>query len=257
MATGHNQPFVNHRRFVESRMYIIVFLFILMLGALTFVSLLDRKQRQESMRRLEQRRLRLQVEELSDLVACLEYTIPNRAVAKAFNQRMIEHLQILLSLEKNNKSYIEAALNKAEIHSQRLANPDERWHISYQRDSDAQISQTQTHMANAIELLPQLAAQGLINESELTSFTQDLRWGHLMVQVMSLVAQGNKSMTISDRFTAHAFYRKAQTHLLESLHQDPRRLQMIKELSQMIDGSRTRLSHELSPEDEPLSSLAS
>jgi hypothetical protein len=238
-------------------MYIIIILFILMLGALAFVGLLDRKQRRESMRRLEQRRLRLQVEELGDLVACLENTIPNRAIARAFNQRMIEHLKILLSLEKNNKSYIEAALHKAEAHSARLKNPDERWHISYQRDSDAQISQTQTHISNAIDLLPQVAAQGLINETELASFTQELRWGHLMVQVMSFIGQGNKSITISDRFTAHSYYRKAQQHLLESLHQDPRRLQMIKELSQMIDGSRNSLSHELNPTDEQLSSLAS
>lgn len=76
-------------------------------------------------------------------------------------------------------------------------------------------------------------------------YLTELRWAHLMVAVMSYIGQGDKSMAISDRFSAQAFYRKAQQLLMESLQQDPRRLRLIKELSEMIDGSRSSLSRDL------------
>src|SRR5690606_4134095 len=80
---------------------------------------------------------------------------------------------------------------------------------------------------------------------ELETYLSELRWAYLMVSVMSYIAQGEKSQGISDRFSAQAFYRKAQQLLMESMHQDPRRLKMIKEISEIVDGDRVSLSQEL------------
>jgi len=226
-------------------MGIIVSLAVLMLVALIGVSSINRIQQQERLRRLQQRHIRLQAEELNEVVFCLEQTVPNRLIAKLFNDVVISLLQNILRLETKSTGHIETAIQKAEAHSDMLANPKEAVRTTYQRDSDAQIAKAQLHIMEAINLLPQLTAQGRITEIEMDVYLTELRWAHLMVAVMSYIGQGEKSMAISDRFSAQAFYRKAQQLLMESLQQDPRRLKLIKELSEMIDGSRTTLSREL------------
>ncbi|WP_062061897.1 hypothetical protein [Cellvibrio sp. OA-2007] len=223
-------------------MTLIVILVFLMLITLFAVSVLHRIQQRQRQRRLEQRRLRIQVEELTDVVNCLEQTLPNRVITKHINDMIIALQHQMLALEDNNRERLESAILKSELYSEELINPKNRQGISYQRDSDAQIAKTQLYINEAVNLMVQLAAQGTINEVELDSYQAELRWAYLMVSVMSYIAQGDKSVAISDRL---AFYRKAQHLLMESMHQDPRRLQMIKELSEMIDGERVGLSSAL------------
>lgn len=223
-------------------MTLIVILVFLMLITLFAVSLLNRMQQRQRQRRLEQRRLRIRVEDLNELVGCLEHTLPNRSITKHINDMIITLLNQMLALEDKHPEHLEAAILKSEHYSEELLNPKNRQNISYQQDSDAQIAKTQLHLNEAMHLIMQLAAQGTINEVELDAYQAELRWAYLMVSVMSYIAQGDKSIAISDRL---AFYRKAQQLLMESMHQDPRRLQMIKELSEMIDGERVGLSRDL------------
>lgn len=223
-------------------MTLIVILAFLMLITLFAVSVLNRIQQRQRMRRLEQRRLRIRVEELAELVSCLEHTLPNRAIAKHINDMIIALQHQMLELEDKNRAHLEAAILKSEHYSEELLNPKNRLNISYRRDSDAQIAKTQLYLNDTMHLVTQLAAQGTINEVELDTYLTELRWAYLMVSVMSYIGQGDKSIAIGDRL---AFYRKAQQLLMESMHQDSRRLQMIKELSEMIDGERSSLSHGL------------
>lgn len=223
-------------------MTLIVTLVFLMLITLFAVSVLNRIQQRQRQRRLEQRRLRIQVEELTDLVNCLEQTLPNRTIIKHINDMIIALQHQMLSLEDKNREHLEAAILKSELYSEELLNPRNRQTISFQRDSDAQIAKTQLYLNEAMNLIVQLAAKGTINEVELDAYQTELRWAYLMVSVMSYIGQGDKSVAVSDRL---AFYRKAQHLLMESMHQDPRRLQMIKELSEMVDGERVGLSRDL------------
>ncbi len=226
-------------------MTLIVILVFLMLITLIAVSVVNRIQQRQRERRLQQRRLRVQADELGEVVGCLEQTIPNRVITKHINDMIIELQHQMLALEDKNPEHIEAAIRKSEFHSEEMLNPQTRPPVSYQRESDAQIAKTQLHLNEAMHLITQLAARGVINEVELEAYLAELRWAYLMVSVMSYVGQGDKSMAISDRFSAQAFYRKAQQLLMESMHQDPRRLKMIKELSEMVDGDRVSLSREL------------
>lgn len=226
-------------------MIVIVILVFLMLITLFAVGVIDRIQQRHRLRRLQQRRLRIQAEELIEVVACLEQTLPNRAITKHINDMIISLQQQMLALEDKHSEHIEAAIQKSELYSEALLNPKNRQSISYQRESDAQIAKTQLHLNETMHLITHLAAQGIINEVELDAYQVELRWAYLMVSVMSYIGQGDKSMAISDRFSAQAFYRKAQQLLMESMHQDPRRLKMIKELSEMVDGGRVGLSRDL------------
>ena len=234
-------------------MAIIVTLLLITFGALLVVSIVNNIQQQQRMRRLQQRRLRIQVDELHEMLACLEHTLVNPAIAKLVNDAIVDILHQILNLEDKNTDYIESAIRKAEAHSELLARPTHASIVRYQQDSDAQIAKTQLHLNEAITFLPHLAAQGKISEAELDVYLGEVQWAKLMVPTMSYIAQGDKSMGISDRFTAQAFYRKAQQALMESMHPDPRRLRLIKELSELIEGSRQSLSREFrSPEKLPL-----
>ncbi|MFC3115469.1 hypothetical protein [Cellvibrio fontiphilus] len=226
-------------------MTLVAFLFVLMIIALITVSAINRMQMRQRERRLEQRRLRIRAEELAEVVTCLAQTLPNRMITKHINDMIINLQHQMLALEDKNTELLEQAIQKTEAYSEELLSSDNRASIGYQRESDAQIAKTQHHLNDAMQLVTQLAAQGIINEAELSNYLSDLRWAHLMVAVMSYIGQGDKSMVISDRFSAQAFYRKAQHLLMESMHQDPRRLKMIKELGEIVDGARTNLSKEL------------
>lgn len=232
-------------------MTLIVILVFLMLITLFSVSVINRIQQHQRQHRLRQRQLRIQAEELTEVVNCLEQTLPNRAITKHINDMIIALQQQMRALEDKNPEHIEAAIRKSEIYSEELLNPKNRQSISYQRESDAQIAKTQLHLNEAMHLVMQLAAQGTINEVELDVYLAELRWAYLMISVMSYIGQGDKSLAISDRFSAQAFYRKAQQLLMESMHQDPRRIKMIKELSEIIDGGRVSLSRDLR-EAEPV-----
>lgn len=226
-------------------MTLIAILFVLMIVALVAVSAINRIQLRQRERRLQQRRLRIRAEELTEVVNCLAETLPNRMITKHINDMIINLQQQMRALEDTNPELLELAIQKTEAHSEELLSGTNRSAISYQRDSDAQITKTQLHLNDAMQLVTQLAAQGTINEAELSAYLGELRWAHLMVSVMSYIGQGDKSMAISDRFSAQAFYRKAQQLLMESMHQDPRRLKMIKELGEIVDGGRVSLSKEL------------
>lgn len=226
-------------------MTLIVILVFLMLITLFAVSALHSIQQRQRQRRLEQRRLRIQVEELTEIVNCLEQALPNRTITKHINDMIIAIQHQMLALEDKNREHLEAAILKSEQYSEELLNPKNRHNISYQRESDAQIAKTQLYLNETMHLVTQLAARGTINEIELDAYLVELRWAYLMVSVMSYIGQGDKSMAMSDRFSGMAFYRKAQQLLIESMHQDPRRIQMIKELSEMVDGDRVGLSRDL------------
>jgi hypothetical protein len=226
-------------------MTLIVILFCLMLATLLALSVINRMQEIQRQRRLQQRRLRIQAEELIELITSLEQTIPNRMIIKHINDTVISLQQQMLELEDANPDHIETAIRKSELYSEELLDSKSKKATSYQRESDAQIAKTQLHLHEAMHLVTQLAAQGTITDEEMSSYLSELRWAHLMVSVMSYIGQGDKSMSISDRFSAQAFYRKAQQLLMESMHQDPRRLRMIKELGEIIGEERTELSRDL------------
>lgn len=226
-------------------MTLITILVFLMLVALLGVSVINRLQIRHRERRLKQRRLRIQAESLDEVVTCLEQTIQNWSIIKHVNDMIIDLQHQMLALEDKNPEHIAAAIRKSELVSEELLNPQAKLHTSYQRDSDAQIAKTQLHLRDAMNLMTSLAARGGINDAELEVYLAQLRWAYLMVSVMSYIAQGEKSMAISDRFSAQAFYRKAQQLLMESMHADPRRLKMIKEISEIVDGDRVSLSREL------------
>lgn len=229
-------------------MVVLIVLVALALIALIIVSAINRKQEQEQARRMKQRKLKMQVEAIVDVVNCLEQTLPNHLIAKYINDETITLLQQVLALETGSKTHIENSIRHAMLRSEDLATAKSYASATYQKDSDAQITQTQVHLSEAVKILRHICAQGRLGEIELEAFTSELSWAFLMVSVASFIAQGYKFAALEDRFSAQSYYQKAQGLLMESLHPDPRRVRMIKELSEILEGSRKFISRDLLPE---------
>lgn len=226
-------------------MNIIVVFGLLMVAGLIIVSVIHEKQKKEQLRRLQQRRLRIQIDELNEVLSCVEQTVGDKNLAKKINDLILGLLHAMRHLETKPAPYIDNALQKVLAHNRELENPQLQLRIRYERESDAQINKTQHQLVETISLLSNLTSQGRLSESEYESFQQQVRWAHLMVGVMSFVAQGNKSLAVSDRVTAQAFYQRALHQLMESPHPNPKRLALIREINEMLEGNRVRLSEHL------------
>ncbi len=226
-------------------MSIIVIFGLLMVVGLIIVSVIHDKQKKEQLRRLQQRRLRVQIDEFNEVLSCIEQTVGDKNLAKKINDLIFGLLHAMRNLENKPAPYIDNALQKVMAHNQELENPQLQFRIRYERESDAQINKTQQQLVETISLLSNLTSQGRLTETEFESFQQQLRWAHLMVGVTSYVAQGNKSLAISDRVTAQAFYQRALHQLMESPHPNSKRLGLIREINEILEGNRVRLSEQL------------
>jgi len=226
-------------------MNVIIILALLMLAALIIVSFIHEKQKKEQIQRQQQRRLRLQIEELNEVLGCIEQTVGDKHLARKINGLIYGLLEALGRLDAKRSPYVETALHRVMAHNQELDSSHTQLPVRYERESDAQINKTQRQLIEAINILSNLASQGRLEEAEFESYQNELRWAHLMVAVMSYIAQGKKSLTIGDRVTAQAFFQRAHFQLMESTHPNSKRLNLIKEINEMIDGDRSQLSSHL------------
>lgn len=227
-------------------MTLLLILTFLIVATLMLVSIVNQVQRRERARRLQQRQLRLRIELLEEVINCLLQTLPNRQIAHQVNDEVLELLQQMLRLEQGNPAHIEASIRNAEGRNQELEKHKGRT-SSFQKESDAQIAQTQLHLNQAMQVLRRQYNRGKITDEELDIYLNDLSWAILMVSVVSLIGQGNKANARGDLSSKHAFYKKAQHILIESIHPEPKRMRMIKELGEIIGGTRKTVSEDLVP----------
>ena len=229
-------------------MLILVVLIVFALVALIIVSAINRAQEKDRVRRLQQRRLKLQVDAFNEIVATLEQTVPNKIIALHINDEVIKLLRSILLLETGRTLHIESSIRHAQLYSEELMSGKNQTVACYQKESDTKITQTQLHLTDAGKILSHLSSQGKFSENELGIYLAELTWAYLMVSVASYIAQAYKFSALDDQLLADGFFQKAHQLLLESTHPEPRRIRMIKELSEILSGTRKRLSKDLLPE---------
>lgn len=226
-------------------MSVLIILAVLALSALIIVSVINRAKEQAEMRRLQQRKFKIQADIMFDMVSVLEQTIPNRFIIKLINDQAITLLKRVLALETTAHLQIQNSINTAQMHSEDLINGKAMLNPSYQKPTDAIINHTQNQLTEAGRILRHICAQNIITNIELEAFLNELVWDFLMVSVISFISQGHKFMLQENLIMARTFYSKAQQLLVDSPHLNPNRTRMIKELGEMISGSRKKLSRDL------------
>lgn len=218
---------------------------LLLLIALIAVSLINQAQERRRIRRAKQRRLRYQIANLEEVISSLEQTVPNRVIAKHVNDEILDMVQAMLALEQGNNELLETSLRNVAARGEELMDTRTHTQTSYLKDSDVQIAQAQLYINEAGRVLRHRFNQGRLPPEELEIYVAELTWAHLMVSVISLIGQGQKATARGDIFSSHAFYQKAQHLLMESSHPEPKRMRMIKEMSELLAGNRQTLSPDL------------
>jgi hypothetical protein len=220
-------------------------LLILMFGTLVAATVIHQIQERRRIQRLQKRRLQIQAETLTEIVGCLAQTLPNPQIPKVINDKIERLLRQILMLDRKDAARFEMAIQKVREFSQELINPSQPRYTSYKRDSDTQIVHTKSLLSDALQQLMQLHLEDRLAKADLDQYTQEIEWAQLMVQVMSFMAQAEKATKMNDPLGAQAFQAKAQELLLMSRHSDPRRVQMARELTEIMEGKRAKFSVEV------------
>lgn len=233
-------------------MLLLIILTLVMIIALILMSLANRAQQRARAKRHRQRQLRLRIELLEEVLDCLLNTLANAGIAEHINNEIVNLLEEVLELEQHNKAHFETLLANSKARGETLGSAKACANASLLRESDLQIAQTQDYLSQATQMLRNQQQQGKLSNEELVVYVTDLHWARLMVSVVSFIGQGYRASSRGDIFTATGFYKKAQNALIESMHRNPRRMRLIKELGEIIAGTRKTLSEDLIPDEKLL-----
>src|SRR5690554_584118 len=233
-------------------MLLLIILALLMVVALILMSLANRAQQRARAKRHQQRQLRLRIELLEEVLDCLLNTLADTKIAEHINNEIMSLLEEVLALEQHNKAHFEALLANSTTRGETLSSAKTNTTANLLRDSDLHIAQTQDYLSQTVQILRNQQQQGKLTTEELNVYVADLHWARLMVSVASFIGQGYRASGRGDVFTATGFYKKAQNALIESMHRDPRRMRLIKELGEIIAGTRKTLGEDLIPDEKLL-----
>lgn len=214
------------------------------LASLLLVSFANQKQARAKIVRHKMQQLRLRVQDLEELVLTADQILESQSVAQLINDDVINMLESMLQLD-SSAHYLEASLSSARARAENYANGAQNNNVNRIADSDAKIARSQHALTEMGRIVRQAHAQSRINSDELQAFITELAWAHLMVDVVSHVAQGYRAAMRNDFLSADAFYKRAKHSLVQTPQPDTRRNRMIKEIGEMNAYRRACLSPDL------------
>lgn len=214
------------------------------IASLLLVSFANQKQARAKIVRHKMQQLRLRVQDLEELVLTADQILESQSVAQLINDDVINMLESMLQLD-NSAHYLEASLSSARARAENYASGAQNNNVNRIADSDAKIAKLQHALTEMGRIVRQAHAQSRINSDELQAFITELAWAHLMVDVISHVAQGYRAAMRNDFLSADAFYKRAKHSLVQTPQPDTRRNRMIKELGEMNAYRRSCLSTDL------------
>lgn len=208
-------------------------------------------QREEKLRRLRlgQRRLRWRVEMLEEVLVGIEATLADRRIARCLNREILHLLEQMRDQEPGDKSHLETRITHVREREDEMLNNAEQTRASRLCESDAEMAQAKDFLDQAARVLRRQNNEGRL-EGSLSEYLEQLHWAKLMVDVVTYIAEGHKALARGDITTSQAYYKKAQGVLIASDHPNPHRMEMIRELGEVIQGKRKALSDRLMPETE-------
>jgi len=226
-------------------MIALIILVILAITALVVVRAIKLQEEKERDRRLNQRKIKVQADFLTEVINSVEPLTPTKLIIKLLNDEIIKLLKGISALDKIPQPYLVSSIERAQARSDELASDDSQNKTNYMKENATQIKYAQLQLKEAIRALHRIHQKNIITDAELEAFEKELLWSHLMVSVMSYIGQGQEFILLDDQTTAQNYFKKAQELLTQSTHADPRRVKMIDELTDMIEGTRDVISEHL------------
>ena len=194
-------------------------------------------------------KMKVRVEELEDVVLVLDGLCEKRLIPKLINDEIIIIYKMMIEI--NSKvTYLQAGLNNAEVRSVELSNESSPRHISRICKSDAQMARYKAYLGESLDILRKQHINSKFSNQDYQSFENEISWLQLQIKVISNIVQGHKAYTQHGVLKANGFYKKAQSELLKSSHPDPRRTEMIAQMTDVLFGRRKSLDAHLMPETD-------
>jgi hypothetical protein len=225
----------------------LIILCILGLGSLLAVSLVNRRQTNAKRARQRVKMLKFRVDALEELAILLDRIVDSRLIVHYVYHEALQLLDTMQQLDPS-ATYLKASIAHARRRATEFADQYGQRTINRAMESDAKIARAKQALNEGGRILRQRQTRGQLNDTDLEIFLNDLAWNNLNVEIISMIGRGLVAMKREDTMGAFAFYKKAQSILLQSERRDEKRARLIKELNEMMGKNRLLPSPDLMPE---------
>lgn len=231
-----------------SSLNIIILSLVFVFTALFFVSMANSRETRRKLINQRLSQLKRKVSEMEETSVAAGTLTGSTKIEKILVEDIIDTLNGMLQLEPNAASTL-LSLEAMQQRLVELSNSESSARHPYRiMESDAQIARAQFQLSDAGRILRKRQAAGQMEVAEMNHYIQELAWAKLMVQVVTLVAQAQKVLERGDILRAHSFFKKSLEYTSLEKTSDERRHTLIKELGELMNNKRKRLSPELMPE---------
>ncbi len=223
---------------------------VLALASLIVVSAINQFQERKRMVARKVQQLRLRVTELDELATAVDSLVESPQIAGHINDEAIDMVEAMLNLDSENQGLIviqQTLLSKRSS----FASIEREREIYRLRESDAAIARTLYMLNEAGRILRRRQAAEKLNLAEMEFYLKDLAWAHMLVGVVSTVAQGQKVQVKGDYLRAHAYFKRAQQVAVQTSSNDERKNELVKEITNLMHNKAKYLSLRFMPESQP------
>ncbi|MDO3384195.1 hypothetical protein [Gilvimarinus algae] len=224
---------------------IVITLILVTLTALVIVNAVNLRQRQLRQLARQQQRLYGKLETVEDALEASLRAVEGLGVARQLNQEIIAITQDLCDLERHNKAPLQARLELANTRQQQLNTGNVQRQVNRLCHSDSEIHQLQSALAQASRFIHQRLASEVLANDQAQELIQQIDWARLQISVLSLIAAGYEARAAERLISALNYFQKAQDLLQGSRNPDPRRLEMVRQLSGIVRHERAFIDRDL------------
>lgn len=225
----------------------IIVLIVLSIASLVGVSIVNRQQTKRRVISARIHSLRHRIVELEEVAFGIEPLLDDLESVRYVNEEILAITDTILRLD-SNATYINPIKDAVTISNEKLVNGERNVPLNRALSSDAAIAKHQFYLKEASKIARKQHSQGTIDGATVERIIHELGWVHLMVEVISHIGQGHIATDQSNVIKASGYYKRAQQLLAGNNSSDPRRDQMIRELSEILTNKRQTISVSLMPE---------
>lgn len=225
----------------------IALFFALIIFSLVVVSFANRIQTRNRLMRHKAQQMRLRIDELEEVCAGIEPLLESVFIPRLINEEVLDLIKSVKQLDAN-ASFVAVKQEHAQTLAQALDQGQRTQPFYRAQPSDAAIAKHKHYLTEAARVVRRHQTIGRLQTDEMDSYVRELAWAHLMVDVVSFIAQGHKAVTREDPVVAYGYYRRAQNLLMSNQLSDDRRHRMIREIGEILAGKRLALGTDLMPE---------
>jgi hypothetical protein len=225
---------------------VTLFLALIVFSLIT-VSIANRIQTRKRLVRHKMLQIRVRIDELEEICAGIEPLLEPVFIPRLINEEILDLIRSVKKLDPNAR-FADVKLEHAQSLAQQL-DAGQRTQPFYRiQPSDAAIAKRKVYLSEAARVVRRHQALGRLDSAEMEAYIRELAWAHLMVDVISHLAQGHKAVNRDDPVVAYGYYRRAQNLLIGTQVADDRRHRMIREIGEILSGKRLAISTDLMPE---------